>query len=417
MQKKLANILFSTRLTATLFLVFAVAMATGTFLDAGQDTSPTPLTRVLIYNSWWFEAIMIFFVINFVGNIFRFRLFRKEKWVTLTFHLAFILILVGAFTTRHFGFEGMMSIREGETENTFLSREVYITTYIDGDYEINGVKQRLVKEYKVDFSERLNNDFKVEANYNGQPVTFELEKYVKGAEKDIVPDERGESYLKVVATLNGEPFNYFIKEGQVQSINNMLMSLNKPVQGAINITSNEEGLFIDSPFEGEYMTMATMETGTLTKDSLQPLILRSRYEIGNMQIVLPKPVVKGFFDVVKKPKIIKGDENGLRLKVTSNGETKHIVLIGGLYRSNPFEQIHVGGLDIALKYGAKIRTLPFSIKLNDFIADRFPGTENRFSAFASEVTVIDEEKGSYNYRIFMNNILDEGGYRFFSIQF
>ncbi|MGM5470129.1 cytochrome c biogenesis protein CcsA [Flavobacteriaceae bacterium LMO-SS05] len=417
MQKKLANILFSTRLTATLFLVFAVAMATGTFLDAGQDTSPTPLTRVLIYNSWWFEAIMIFFVINFVGNIFRFRLFRKEKWVTLTFHLAFILILVGAFTTRHFGFEGMMSIREGETENTFLSREVYITTYIDGDYEINGVKQRLVKEYKVDFSERLNNDFKVEANYNGQPVTFELEKYVKGAEKDIVPDERGESYLKVVATLNGEPFNYFIKEGQVQSINNMLMSLNKPVQGAINITSNEEGLFIDSPFEGEYMTMATMETGTLTKDSLQPLILRSRYEIGNMQIVLPKPVVKGFFDVVKKPKIIKGDENGLRLKVTSNGETKHIVLIGGLYRSNPFEQIHVGGLDIALKYGAKIRTLPFSIKLNDFIADRFPGTENRFSAFASEVTVIDEEKGSYNYRIFMNNILDEGGYRFFQSSF
>ena len=42
MQNKLAKILFSTRLTAVLFLAFAASMAIGTFLDAGQDTSPTP---------------------------------------------------------------------------------------------------------------------------------------------------------------------------------------------------------------------------------------------------------------------------------------------------------------------------------------------------------------------------------------
>ena len=40
------KILFSNRLTGILFIVFAVAMAVGTFLDAGQDTSPTPLTRM-----------------------------------------------------------------------------------------------------------------------------------------------------------------------------------------------------------------------------------------------------------------------------------------------------------------------------------------------------------------------------------
>ena len=57
MQKQLANIFFSTKLTAVLFIAFAAAMATGTFLDAGQETSPTPYTRNLIYNAWWFEAI------------------------------------------------------------------------------------------------------------------------------------------------------------------------------------------------------------------------------------------------------------------------------------------------------------------------------------------------------------------------
>ena len=139
MQKKLANIFFSTKLTAILFILFAAAMATGTFLDAGQETSPTPYTRNLIYNAWWFEAIMVFFIINFTGNIFRFRLYKKEKWATFILHLSFIFILLGAFITRYASFEGMMAIREGATENTFLSQKTYITAYIDGDYKIDGV--------------------------------------------------------------------------------------------------------------------------------------------------------------------------------------------------------------------------------------------------------------------------------------
>ncbi len=113
----LKSTLFSTKLMALLFIVFAVAMAVGTFVE----NSYTTLTaQEWIYNAWWFEVILAFFVINFIGNIFRFRLLRKEKLTTLVFHLAFILILVGAFVTRYFGFEGIMPIREGEVENTML---------------------------------------------------------------------------------------------------------------------------------------------------------------------------------------------------------------------------------------------------------------------------------------------------------
>jgi len=79
MLKQLSKILFSTKLTAVLFIVFAIAMAAGTILDRNMDTSPTPYTREVIYNAWWFEAIMAFFIINFVGNIFRFKLYKKEK--------------------------------------------------------------------------------------------------------------------------------------------------------------------------------------------------------------------------------------------------------------------------------------------------------------------------------------------------
>ena len=100
MLKKISNFLFSTRLTASLFVLFALAMAVGTFMDQGQETSPTPFSRNLVYNAWWFEAIMGFFLVNFIGNIFRFRLLRKEKWATLTLHLSFISIILGAFINR-----------------------------------------------------------------------------------------------------------------------------------------------------------------------------------------------------------------------------------------------------------------------------------------------------------------------------
>lgn len=417
MQKKIAQFLFSTRLTAVLFIVFAVSMAVGTFLDAGEETSPTAFTRQMIYNTWWFEAIMVFFVINFVGNIFRFRLYKRPKWSTLVLHLAFILILVGAFVTRYIGFEGMMAIREGDTEQNFLSQKTYVTVYVDGDYKINGVAQRYAKDFEVDFSYRLDNEFDHTITYDQQEVNISLEKYIKGAELDVVPDDKGEAYLKMVEATDGKPHNHFLKDGTEQLLHNMPFTLNNPKKGAINITENDGQLFIESPFEGEYMTMATGTQGILVKDSIQPLALRSRYVIGNLQMVFPKPIVKGVFEVVKKPQILKGDEDGIVLNVSSKGETKHINILGGQFINNPFQQEEVGGLKVAVKYGPKVLELPFQIKLNDFIAERYPGTEKSYSSYESKVTVIDPNTDPYDYRIYMNNILDHGGYRFFQASF
>ena len=112
MQKKLASILFSTRLMAILFVVFAIALGMGTFIENWYSTETA---KVWIYNALWFELIMAFFVLNFAGNIKRYSLYKKEKWSTLLLHLSFILILVGAFVTRYISYEGVMPIREGAT--------------------------------------------------------------------------------------------------------------------------------------------------------------------------------------------------------------------------------------------------------------------------------------------------------------
>ena len=71
MEKKIFSFLFSTRLMAVLFIVFAGAMAAGTFIE---DAYNTDTARVIVYNTWWFETIMVFFVINFIGNIKRYQL-------------------------------------------------------------------------------------------------------------------------------------------------------------------------------------------------------------------------------------------------------------------------------------------------------------------------------------------------------
>ena len=229
MQKKLASIIFSTRLTATLFIVFAIAMAVGTLVDASSETSPTPYSRALIYNAWWFEAIMGLFVVNFLGNIVRFKMFSKEKATTLVIHLSFILILVGAFVTRYIGYEGVMQINEGDTSNEILSEFAYLNVFIDGDYVIDGQQQRLkLAPKKMDLSQRLSNHFSMSKTYNQTPVTITYKDFIKGATKGMVEDPAGEGYLKIVGKFKiAGSLNRVNKKGSTFSILSGPPRLNK----------------------------------------------------------------------------------------------------------------------------------------------------------------------------------------------
>ena len=137
----LKKVLFSTRLMALLFVLFATAMGVATFLETWYSTETA---RIYVYNAKWFEIIMVFFVINFVGNIFRYRLLQWKKWPVLILHVSWVLIILGAFITRYISYEGMMPIREGQTENVFYSDKTYLTAYVDG--EIQGQLKRKVLE-------------------------------------------------------------------------------------------------------------------------------------------------------------------------------------------------------------------------------------------------------------------------------
>ncbi|SMC53342.1 cytochrome c-type biogenesis protein CcsB [Cellulophaga tyrosinoxydans] len=413
MKALLKKFFFSTRLMSVLFIVFATAMAFGTFIESWYSTDTA---RIWIYNTIWFEAIMVFFVINFIGNMFRYQLFRKEKWAVLLLHLSWILIILGAFVTRYISYEGMMPIREGKTERVFYSDKTFISANIDG--LIDGKKLRKPLEDDIIVTpEGIKSSLPWRNNFNGQDFKISFVEFIKGAEEGLIPDESGNEYLKIVEAGDGQRHDHYLENGKVASIHNVLFALNNATDGAINIFTNDSTYQIKSPFEGDFMRMADQFKGTLVKDSLQTLQLRSLYSTAGMQFVIPEPVIKGSYGIVKVPaaEINENTRDAIVVEIETNGEKVQQKLLGGKGDAEYSDIITVGGLEFSLRYGSKVYELPFGIKLNDFIAEKYPGTERGFSSFMSKVTVEDERP--FDYDIYMNHVLDHKGYRFFQANF
>ncbi|SHG34954.1 cytochrome c biogenesis protein CcsA [Flagellimonas flava] len=409
----LKKTLFSTKLMAVLFLLFASAMGIGTFVESWYSTETA---RIYIYNATWFEAIMVFFMINFIGNIFRYQLLSWKKWPVLVLHLSWILIIVGAFVTRYISYEGMMPIREGSSENRFYSDKTFLTVFVDGD--INGqTKRKVLEDDLLVTEEGMRSSLPWKSDFNGQPFTISYNDFMEGAEEGLIPDENGTPFLKIVEAGDGQRHEHYLEDGKIASIHNVLFALNKETDGAINIFTDGGTYRISTPFEGRFMRMADQFQGEVGKDSLQTLQLRSLYTMAGMQFVIPEPVVKGSNGIVKVPEneVTEASLDALAVTISANGESVTKQLLGGKGSANFSDKIHVGGLDFSLSYGSKVYELPFSIRLNDFIAEKYPGTETGYASFMSKITVNDDLL--FDYDIFMNHVLDHRGYRFFQSSF
>ena len=402
---------------AVLFLVFALAMGVGTFIESYYNTDTA---KVWIYNAWWFEVIMVFFMINFAGNIKRYQLYKKEKWATLMLHLSFVLIIFGAFITRYISYEGMMPIREGATANQVYSSNNFLTVFVDGEY--HGELKRRVFEQPLLLSPAVyppfaSNYFAINDKFDSTPFKISFKDFIMDAKDTIKATSGGKLFFKMVESSGGSRHEHYLEGGTVTNIHNVLFALNKPTKGAINITVKVTETTIESPFDGQFMRMADKLQGTVTKDAVQPLIFRSLYNVGGAQFVFPEQPINGVKDIVsgndyKK----KNSSDALIITIDSEGKSKDIVLKGSKGTAGEPQVVKLGKLEYTLFFGSKVYTLPFNIKLNDFVANKYPGTEKSYSSYESKVTVTENES-KFNADIYMNHILDHGGYRFFQSSF
>ena len=399
---KFLSFIYSTRLMAVLFLVFAASMGVATFIENDHGTETA---KALIYNAWWFEGIMVFFAINFFGNIFKYKLLRKEKLVVLAFHLSFFLIIVGAGITRYISFEGIMPIQEGGVSNTFLSEKNYISIVVN-----DGNEQKTPFHKPILLSTISNNNFKYNTDFKGTDVSVKLTKYTPNAEEVFEENEAGDEYLLIVESGAGGRHNHYIKKGNIENVHGVQIGFDSPSKNVIDFKTVDGNLKIESSVEGQFFRMADNFEGTIAKDSLQDFSVLAVHAVAGLQFVVPSGPVKGAYITVAGDK----DANSLaqlEFEVTVGEETKQIKVYGGKFAIQPPTQFSVGNLNFRMSYGAMQMQLPFSIKLNDFQLDKYPGSDSAMS-FASEVTVIDPSE-TFDFRIFMNNILNYKGYKFF----
>ena len=232
----------------------------------------------------------------------------------------------------------------------------------------------------------------------------------------MLKNETGDEYLFIVESSSGSRHEHYIKKGELQNIHGVLVGFEAPNNsGTINLFREDGILKIQTRNTGTWMRMADRAEGSIIKDSVQEFQLRSLYRVGDLPFVIPEPVKKGALKTVRGAKKDDTKLDALVLDVTVDEETKQIELFGGKYAPQRPTQFSLNGLNFRIDYGPQILKTPFEVKLNDFQLEKYPGSESA-AAFASEITVIDPDE-TFDYRIYMNHILDHKGYKFFQASY
>ncbi len=121
--ERIIKILESWKTTAWLLIIYATGMAAATFIEAAHDTATA---RSMVYNSWWFYILHIILVANFVFISMRMQLWQRRRFGVIALHWGFVIIIIGAFITNIWGYEGRMHIREGETSSVIIIEDHFM---------------------------------------------------------------------------------------------------------------------------------------------------------------------------------------------------------------------------------------------------------------------------------------------------
>lgn len=404
--RKILRSVFSTSLMGAGTIIFLVAIAVATFVENDYGT---PAAQALIYKARWFEILLVYLGANMVFNIFHMNMWRVEKWPILTFHIAFLCILIGAGITRYISFEGIMHIREGDTTNRMLSDETYLNLIVS-----DGTNQ-VVENKKVLFTAITQPRASVSAEIAGKEVALRVTHYIPDAVQQMVSDPSGTPTISMVIAGGQGRETVFIKKNQAINVGGFTFSFDAMSDPSfVNISEVDGQLTFTSPISIAAMRMADQEFDTLLAQTPYPLEQRKLYNLGGFNFVINQYNPNAI--ITLNPGNVKPDPNAMDVVVANvkvDDEEREFILWGLKGRAGQPDIKNVGGLSVSASYGSKNIDLPFALKLNDFQLDRYPGSDSP-SSFASEVTLIDDENGVHeDRRIFMNNVLNYKGFRFF----
>jgi cytochrome c-type biogenesis protein CcsB len=384
-----------------LLVMAAFFMGFATFIenDFGADAA-----KRAIYNSWWFEVLLFLLALNFIGAIFTRKLYKRNKWPVLVFHVAFVIILLGAAVTRHIGYEGIMHIREGNSSNQILMHEKAIKIRVNNQKTYT---------YILDYDNVHEKTFQEDININDQNYEIELSTSYDAAIEKAVDAEGGTPTIGLI--LSGKNFRGFayIQQGEIKQFGNLKVSFLDSIGNSdINFSFQQDSFYMESSVD---MTMSDMN------NSNESISLKGKNTIGIKKLYQAKQTNIAINEAIKSAKLVTKPVNsqshpnsipGLVFNIKTDTKSEYIVVSESQELQNKETSIKIGNTELHFAYGNKVINLPFKIHLKDFEIERYPGSMSP-SSFSSHVTVYENGKAPHPYHIYMNNILQMGGYRFY----
>ena len=266
-----------------LIFAYSASCAVATFIENDHGTM---VANAVVYRSWWFNLLHLYLALSLLASFIFSGYWKTKKYASLILHASFVFIIIGAGITRFYSFEGMMHIREGQSQGYFLASEPSINI--------------------------------------------------------MALDSQGnEEFYALRMNLLG---SHFSKE--------------------------------KIKFFGRILELSD-------------------------------------FNVKKKVMDKNNDILIIRFKAKYNDQVNEIELVGGKSGSIDSALEKYGDVHFTINYKPIEVSLPFALRLQKFELERYPGSMSP-SSYASEVQVLDEKGNVIKpYRIFMNNVLDFEGYRFY----
>ncbi len=406
--KKILDALFSMQLTVVLLMMFALSAAIATFVE---NDFGTIAAKAAIYDAVWFEILLGLLGVNLIGSLMVNKMWQRKKYALFLFHVSFFVILVGAAITRFISFEGMMHIREGKTSGEIVSTNTYLTaTFDEGNHQFTEQQKVLISSYA-----RQTPDFSLDTP-DGK---FEIETvgFIPNASLVLSPVKGGNPIVSLFAMTAAGRQTMVLRDGETKRQGDFSIGLNNGLSQPklVNLTVENDSLFISSTDTINIIIMGSEVNTFIEPGQKLPFQPMQLYSVGENRIVLRSFEPSG--DLWPAPSNNHAQQgsgfDAVIFEITHGNKTTDAYTLGarGLVGDKTIAEIN--GHKIGLGYGAIPIDIPFAIRLNEFILDRYPGS-NSPSSYASEVTLIDKERDKeFDYRIFMNHILNYRGYRFY----
>ena len=413
---KLLQMLISTRAMAILLFLFAIAIGVATFVENSYDTITA---RLVIYNAKYFELILVLLAIVFLYNIKRYKLLSLKKITLFVFHIGFVIVLIGAGITRYIGYEGVMLIPEKSSVDYIYSSKAHL------QFNVIDLDDSIEYSYNPEhyFTDLLSKYFIHEFYFpkNGN-VSIEYKDFIKHAKESIVKDTvYGTSILEIVLPSKE---NLILESGDIINKGGINISLNNNtnIDGLKFYTENNQ-IKVYSSYDFYSIDMASLTVAdrqksfdsipkdALKKDTLYNIKTRSLLNVNDYQIMIKAIHNNSRLSLEQSDQVNLPD--ALRIKVKVEDEEKEVIVYGGARLRPMPSRVELGGLYFNLAYGTLPIKLPFRVGLTDFRLVKYPGSDSP-SSYESDIKIIDSTNNvNEDYNIFMNNVVDYNGYRFF----